>query len=145
MKAYIRSMEENNLYVQRRIAVACVLMSISVMLGAFGAHALKEKLDEHQLSTYETSTRYLVYHALALLILSIVHVQGLLSKMAYVKSYRFFIIGISIFSGSLYLLTFLQAAGVKGMEWLGAITPFGGMTFILTWLYTAFQLVGKKK
>ena len=98
-------MEEKNQYLRNRIALACVLMSVSVMLGAFGAHALKDKLNPDQLSTYETSNRYLVYNTMAL-----------------------------------YLLTIFNVAGVTGMNWLGAITPFGGINFIITWLYIAFKV-----
>ena len=137
-------MDETNLYIRRRLALASVFMSLSVMLGAFGAHGLKDKLDAHQLSTYETSTRYLVYHALSLFIVCFIHAQSWLSKADFIKVFRFFLVGIGLFSGSLYLLTFLQAAGIKGMEWLGAVTPFGGMTFILSWLFTAYKLLRAK-
>lgn len=110
------------------------------MLGAFGAHALKDKLDAHQLSTYETANRYLVYHTIALFILSFLHLKEVLSKVDYLKIYRLFLIGMTLFSGSLYLLTFLQAGGVTGMNWLGAITPFGGVTFMATWLFIAYKI-----
>jgi uncharacterized membrane protein YgdD (TMEM256/DUF423 family) len=133
-------MEEKNQYLRNRIALACVLMSVSVMLGAFGAHALKDKLNPDQLSTYETSNRYLVYNTMALLVLCFLHLNKLLLKKSFITVYRFFLLGIGLFSGSLYLLTIFNVAGVTGMNWLGAITPFGGITFIITWLYTAFKV-----
>ena len=101
---------------------------IAVMLGAFGAHALQTKLESNgYLSTYQTAVQYQIYHTLALLGIAIISSRlesNWLNYAGYSMS-----IGIIVFSGSLYLLCF------SGMKWLGAITPIGGLAFILGWFF----------
>lgn len=110
---------------------------LSVAIGAFGAHALKASLEaNNRLETFETAVKYQFYHSLALLALGMLmlHFQN---KAFNVAGYGF-IIGILIFSGSLYILS------LTGITKLGAITPFGGLAFILGWgamawgIYKAF-------
>ena len=100
----------------------------SVGLGAFGAHALKAKLEaEGTLSTYQTAVQYQFYHTLALLAVGILmtrYASPWLDRAAYG-----FILGIVLFSGSLYALVF------TGIKSLGAITPIGGLAFILAWAF----------
>ncbi len=99
---------------------------LSVGLGAFGAHALKEKLETSGLlSTYHTAVQYQFYHTLALLAIGMLMTRYSNPMLNY-SSY-FMMLGIILFSGSLYTLSF---SGIKG---LGAITPFGGLAFILGW------------
>ena len=104
-----------------------VLGGLAVILGAFGAHGLKEVLSPERLQTFETAVRYQFYHALALLIC------GILAKMesekGYVRAGNLFLAGIILFSGSLYLLIALN------QTILGAITPFGGVAFIAGWIF----------
>jgi len=95
-------------------------------LGAFGAHALKSKLTPAMLAAYQTGVQYQFYHSIALLLIGILlfHIQNTwfhLSGLA-------FMIGIVLFSGSLYALS------ISGIKWLGMITPIGGLSFILGWL-----------
>ena len=99
---------------------------VSVGLGAFGAHALKDKLETSgHLATYQTAVQYQFYHTLALLGIAI-----LMSKYSNTwltnASYSM-MLGIIVFSGSLYTLS------LSGVKWLGAITPLGGLAFILGW------------
>ncbi|MBS4062960.1 MAG: DUF423 domain-containing protein [Chitinophagaceae bacterium] len=114
------------------LKIAFVLGALGVALGAFGAHALKEQLEAQQLQTYQTAVQYQLYHVFALA------VAGLLqfsfpSKWLTNAGYLF-VAGIILFSGSLYAMSFLKAAGIKGVSWLGAITPLGGVAFIAGWL-----------
>jgi uncharacterized membrane protein YgdD (TMEM256/DUF423 family) len=109
------------------IAIAAVLGALTVGLGAFGAHGLKNILEPAQLVTYETAVRYQFYHVLALLAVGILFQQY--ANKALVWAGRFFIVGISVFSGSLYLLCMLPQ-----YPWLGAITPLGGASLIAGWL-----------
>lgn len=108
---------------------------IAVILGAFGAHGLEDILaSNNREDVYETAVRYNFYHAFALLIC------GILSK-DYSKKYislsgKFFMAGIIIFSGSLYILA------ITNISWLGMITPFGGLAFIIGW---ALMILGIKK
>ncbi len=114
------------------LVTAGILGALAVGLGAFGAHALKDVLTPSSINTYETAVRYHFYQVFALAI------TGILAKNYPDKfilyAGRFFIGGVIIFSGSLYLLSFLTAAGMEGFRWLGAITPVGGLLFIAGWL-----------
>lgn len=101
---------------------------IAVALGAFGAHALKAKLtDSGLLDTFQTAVSYQFYHTLALLAIAIIAMKFPSTWLHY-SGYSM-ILGILLFSGSLYILC------LTGMKWLGAITPLGGLAFILGWLF----------
>jgi uncharacterized membrane protein YgdD (TMEM256/DUF423 family) len=114
------------------IRTAALLGAISVILGAFGAHKLKEVLPPNTLNIFETAVRYQFYHVIALLL------TGILFKEFENKFMQWagwlFIAGIVLFSGSLYILTYLQAAEIVGYTGIGAITPIGGLLFILGWV-----------
>lgn len=111
--------------------VAFLLAAVAVALGAFGAHALKEMVDEKAIQTFQTGVQYHFYHVFALVI------TGLLLNRNTVTWYKraaiLFTAGIILFCGSLYALTFFKAAGFVNMSWLGAITPLGGFFFIAGW------------
>jgi uncharacterized membrane protein YgdD (TMEM256/DUF423 family) len=96
-------------------------------LGAFGAHALRDRLTDSLLATYETGVRYHFYHALALVAV-VVAIQRWPNSNLPVIAGWLFVIGVVIFSGSLYILAF------TGLRWLGAITPIGGVALIAGWL-----------
>ena len=122
------------------LKIATLLGALAVILGAFGAHSLKQVVSENAVNTFETGVRYQFYHVIALL------AAGLLYKDFANKwirnAGRFFIIGIILFSGSLYVLTFFVALVKPASSWIGIITPFGGLAFILGWI---FLFVGIKK
>ena len=96
------------------------------VLGAFGAHALKGRLDEYALGVFETASQYHFYHSLALLAVGIIALTQPHSAMLKSSGYLF-LVGMVIFSGSLYVLS------ITGVRWLGAITPLGGLAFIAGW------------
>ncbi len=99
---------------------------LAVALGAFGAHGLRNILAADALAIFETGVRYQMYHALALLAVGLLTaVRG--SSGTLTASGWLFVIGTIIFSGSLYLLS------VTGIRWLGAITPLGGVCFLVAW------------
>jgi uncharacterized membrane protein YgdD (TMEM256/DUF423 family) len=114
------------------LSAAIFIGAFSVMMGAFGAHALKAVLTEQALSTYETAVRYQFYHVFALALTGILY-QNWPNKMIRIAGWLF-ILGIIFFSGSLYLLTYGSANG-NIFRWAGAITPVGGFMFILGWGY----------
>lgn len=103
---------------------------LAVALGAFGAHALKARVTPELVATFETGVRYQFYHALAILIVALVAERkpkdGLLGAGGWL-----FVVGILLFSGSLYVLT------LSGIRWLGAITPVGGTAFVIGWFCVA--------
>lgn len=116
----------------------------AVILGAFGAHALKSRLTETLLHSYETAVQYQFMHALALLATTAIYqqyAQQLLSTRLLTSASCFFIAGIILFSGSLYLLS-LTTLRTLGFINIGIVTPIGGLCFIIGWallLVTALQ------
>jgi uncharacterized membrane protein YgdD (TMEM256/DUF423 family) len=114
------------------LRIACLLGALSVALGAFGAHKLKEMISEDAVRVFETAVRYQFYHVFALLAAGILY-QYFPSKFMRCAGICF-ILGIVFFSGSLYLLTYIKGAVIPGYDWIGAITPLGGLFFILGWV-----------
>ena len=108
------------------IKVGIIFSLLSVLIGAFGAHGLKEILTKlNTLETFQTAVRYQMFHSIAILLSGILFQIGMLeSKLPMLL----FVFGIIIFSGSLYILS------ITGIKWLGAITPIGGLLFIAGWI-----------
>lgn len=121
----------------RSILLWGILMALlSVLLGAFGAHALKSIVQPNQLQTFETGVRYQMIHALALVGLALygdVKQQLGFEKKQLLWVARFFIVGIFLFSGSLYGLVLLSNSTTGLARILGPITPLGGLSFMLGW------------
>jgi uncharacterized membrane protein YgdD (TMEM256/DUF423 family) len=111
------------------IIAGAVNAAIAVMLGAFGAHALKEKLSEHYLAIWETAVQYQMFHALGLIAIGILMSSSLIGPITQLTWAGWLLLaGIIIFSGSLYILS------LTGIGVLGAITPIGGVAFIIGWI-----------
>lgn len=109
------------------LVIASILGGLSVVAGSFATHALKEKLSQYSLDIFQTGSRLQMYHSLALLIVAfLLTIEELPQGLMIVAGYAF-IIGIAIFSGSLYALS------LTGIKWLGAITPIGGIALIIGW------------
>lgn len=121
------------------LIVAAVIGAVSVALGAFGAHGLKDKLNEYTLGIFETAVRYQFYHVFALLAVGLLFQSYNNGWMLW--SGRLFIAGMILFCGSLYLLTYFLANNNESMKWLGAITPFGGLCFIAGWICMAVAIL----
>lgn len=120
------------------IAIAAILGGLSVAAGAFASHALKEKLSERGLEIFETAARYQMYHAIALMLVALLLSQALVPQPTLVAAGWAFIIGIAIFSGSLYALS------LTDIKVLGAITPLGGAAFIAGWGCLAYAAASAK-
>jgi uncharacterized membrane protein YgdD (TMEM256/DUF423 family) len=112
------------------LTLGCIFAALSVALGAFGAHGLKELVSDARLSVFETAVRYQMYHAFALIMFHFWH-QKESRKYSWIA--YLFIAGILVFSGSLYVLVLLD------IPILGAITPLGGVFFILAWMGWGFR------
>lgn len=108
------------------LGIAALLGGLSVAAGAFAAHALRDQLSERAMDTFETAARYQMYHALALLLVALLCRDGVDNRFLVTAGFAF-IVGVVIFSGSLYTLSF------TGIKWLGAITPLGGVAFMAGW------------
>jgi len=108
-----------------------VFAGLGVALGAFAAHGLRSTLSPADLATFETGVRYQMYHAFALLV-----VAGALARwegaMTAVAAGWMFVAGIVLFSGSLYVLV------TTGPRWMGAVTPLGGVAFLVGWALLAW-------
>ena len=121
----------------RKILIWGLLFSLlSIVFGAFGAHALKAVLHPEHLATFETGVRYQWMHGMALIVLSIYGSQNQIIKGAQKGlgwASNFFIAGIFCFSGSLYLLALASIFSNSWTAFLGPITPIGGLFFILGW------------
>ena len=114
------------------LAIAALLAGLSVALGAFASHGLKDKLTERALEIFETATRYQMYHALALALVAVLLMQSGLMQVETVQPWLnaagyAFIAGFIVFSGSLYALSF------SGVKVLGAVTPIGGVALMVGW------------
>lgn len=114
------------------IVIAAINLALAVMLGAFGAHGLKNRATAEQLVWWHTATEYFFYHALGLLAI------GILSKILPNLSLKLpaiaLQVGILLFCGSLYIMT------LGAPRWFGAVTPIGGLAMIMGWLSLAVIL-----
>lgn len=111
---------------------AAVSGFLSVALGAFGAHSLKNILDEYGKSVYEKAVLYQMFHSMALFAVGVL--QHLFKGVSFSPAGFGFLIGILLFSGSLYVLA------ITGIKWLGAITPIGGIAFLFGWAWLLWAL-----
>ncbi|MDC1287422.1 DUF423 domain-containing protein [Gammaproteobacteria bacterium] len=118
------------IFSRRVLSAGAGFALLAVILGAFAAHGLKAILDAQQLALFETASRYQMYHALALLVVGVMLTNPQFSRRLLKYAAVAFILGIILFSGSLYLLALF------GVSWLGAITPIGGIAFLAGWLVT---------
>lgn len=123
------------------IATAAFLGLTAIILGAFGAHALKNYLSPEQLISFETGVKYQMYHALFLLFLVLSGV--LLIDKTKKLLYWLVVFGVILFSGSIYLLTTKNVTGID-FKFLGPITPIGGMLLITAWSILFVKVLNKK-
>lgn len=122
------------------LITASFLGALSVILGAFAAHTLKDIVEPSLLQTFETAVKYQMYHVLALLAVGILYKDFPAKQLSWAGN--LFIAGIILFSGSLYLLCFILHQNMPA-KWIGAITPFGGLCFIAGWLLLAVGISKK--
>jgi len=126
--------------VSRYLAIGGLIMALSVVLGAFGAHALGDLLSDRYREVYKTAHLYHAIHGLGLLlVILILHHTASHSHIR--RVFLLFCGGILLFSGSLYLMCFFQAAQIQGYLWIGAITPLGGLLLIGAWVYTGWLII----
>ncbi len=118
------------------IRVGAWLGGLGVIAGAFGAHGLEGKLDSRALEVFETAAKYQMYHAPALLAVGLLAFHGRRGRMLDFAGWSF-LVGVLIFSGTLYALAF------TGLRWLGAITPIGGLGLIAGWFALAIAAGSK--
>ena len=115
--------------------LGAILLGLAVVLGAFGAHGLRGRLDAYSMGIYEKAVFYQIVHALGILTVPLFTRAGALTESATAWVCGLLLAGILIFSGSLYVLA------LTGIRWFGAITPIGGLSFIAAWFLLAFRLL----
>ena len=113
------------------IFIASLFAALAILFGAFGSHALKERLSAQSLEVYDIATRYLMFHALGIFLIALLGFQ--LPKESLETPVIMMIVGTSIFSGSLYLIAMLD------FKKLGMVTPIGGLLLIVSWLLLAYN------
>ena len=113
------------------IIIASLFAALAILFGAFGSHALKERLSAQSLEVYDIATRYLMFHALGIFLIALLGFQ--LPKESLEIPVIMMVIGTSIFSGSLYLIAMLD------FKKLGMVTPIGGLLLIVSWLLLAYN------
>lgn len=116
------------------VSLGALAAALGVVLGAFGAHALKARLSADMLAVWQTAVQYHLWHALGLVAIGLL-AQHLPASVPVRVAGWLMLVGIVLFSGSLYALA------LSGTRWLGAITPFGGACLILGWLVLAVALL----
>lgn len=109
------------------LLIAAILAGLSVAGGAFASHALASKISERALEIWETGNRYQMYHALAIFLIAVLLSRAEVPQTTLIVAGSAFIVGVFLFSGSLYILS------LSGIKWLGAITPLGGVAFLVGW------------
>jgi uncharacterized membrane protein YgdD (TMEM256/DUF423 family) len=125
------------------LTAAFLFAAIGVILGAMGAHALRDKLAPELLTSFETAVRYQLYHSFALAIAGILY--GVFPNKWMKAATWLFVGGIILFSGSIYLLVELKSTSDIGLGKLGLITPIGGVLMILGWLCMLVAIYSKPK
>jgi len=114
------------------LVIGAISGCLVVILGAFGAHGLKDILDEYGKSIYEKAVLYHMFHTMAILVLGLI--EKIQPEMHLSHAGWAFMLGIILFSGSLYILA------ITGLKSLGMITPIGGVFFIIGWIYFALKM-----
>jgi uncharacterized membrane protein YgdD (TMEM256/DUF423 family) len=125
---------------KRMVATAAILGMIAIILGAFGAHALKKVLSIEQLATFETGVRYQMYHALFLLFISLIDELSDKTKQII---YYLVVSGVVLFSGSIYLLA-TNNLTTFNFKTIGFVTPIGGLLLIIAWSVLLVRILNKK-
>ena len=123
------------------VVTASFLTAVTIGMGAFGAHGLKNMVDVAALNTFETGIRYQMYHCLAILAVGL---APTIPEKIKKTVFWFFILGILLFSGSIYLLA-LNAILPFNAAKIGFVTPIGGLLFIIGWILFAYRMLTLKK
>jgi uncharacterized membrane protein YgdD (TMEM256/DUF423 family) len=121
------------------IALGAALMALAVAMGAFGAHGLRNRLDAYSMSVFEKAVFYHFVHALGILLVALLARTNGITVAGQERVAWLLLIGIIVFSGSLYALA------ISGVRILGAITPVGGLAFILGWLVLIYEALRARR
>ena len=126
----------------KTVMTGSILAGVAVALGAFGAHVLKGRLEPDEMTTFQTAVQYQMYHALAVVVTGIFNRIKPGKRLA--NAVLAFYLGIALFSGSLYIITLSNLTHID-LRWIGAVTPIGGIAFIVGWIHLAWGAQSTKK
>lgn len=121
--------------------VAAFLMAVAVVLGAFGAHLLKSLLAPSLLEGYQTAVQYQMFHAIGIFIAAFLYEKYQNKKIW--SAAQLFLIGILLFSGSIYARVLLSFVGITSLGLFNLVTPLGGIFFIVGWIWLLFSIQEK--
>ncbi|RLD25852.1 MAG: DUF423 domain-containing protein [Bacteroidetes bacterium] len=125
---------------KRIVVTAAFLGALTIAIGAFGAHGLKQLIDAEAITSFETGVRYQMFHVIVLLVIGL---TGPISTTTKKWVFWFFIFGIILFSGSIYILALKEILSFD-VKSLWPVTPLGGLSFILGWLCLGYGLLKLK-
>ncbi|MGG7034029.1 MAG: DUF423 domain-containing protein [Flavobacterium sp.] len=126
---------------ERKIVITAALFgAVAIILGAFGAHALKKVLSADELVSFETGVKYQMYHAMFLLFVA---TTGLIGEKTKETIFYLTLAGVIFFSGSIYLLATRSLSGIN-FKFLGPVTPIGGLLLISAWITLLLNVINKK-
>ncbi len=123
------------------VVTASILAAVTIAIGAFGAHGLKNLVDASSLISFETGVRYQMYHCLAIFVLGCAPVISTKTKKTV---FALFLLGILLFSGSIYLLSLNEILPFNSLK-IGFVTPIGGLLFIIGWLWLGYGVFSSKR
>lgn len=129
-----------NRFTKNVLVIGAAVLATAIIFGAFGAHALRDKISESSLEVFKTGVLYQFIHGFAILFMAVISMHLPEHKLR--SPVIFFVIGILCFSGSLYFLSTQTITGLP-LKFLGPITPIGGLLFILGWLVFIVKIVKK--
>lgn len=123
------------------IVICCLFMALAVLLGAFGAHLLEDRLSAHYMDIYQTGNFYHFIQTIGWLVVILIAKQYDIKELKWVN--LFFGLGLILFCTSLYILSFNEYLEMPGLRKLGAITPIGGVCFVMAWLMAGYRFYRK--
>jgi uncharacterized membrane protein YgdD (TMEM256/DUF423 family) len=126
---------------KKALSIGIVLAGLGVILGAMAAHKIKEVAGPELAQTFKTGVEYQMYHSFAMILVAILYASFPNKQLKFAAT--FFLVGILLFSGSLYALTLLKMNGEVGLSGVGIITPIGGLFFIGGWLMMLLGVMKK--
>lgn len=129
---------------KRKIQLGLAILFLAIALGAFGAHGIKNLVGPDQVASYNTGVRYQFYHGFAILITVWLAEKWISTKVA-TRAVWCFLIGIILFSGSIYLLSLREVFGIEHWKFLGPLTPIGGVLFLAAWAILFIGISSKER
>ena len=121
------------------ILITTVLGALSVIMGAFGSHVLKSQIGPKSFSAFETAVQYQFYHTLAIFCTALLYRSYRIKGLFFIG--LFFLGGIALFSGSLYILALKDIIGLENTKYIGLLTPLGGLALIGSWMAIFFTVI----